>query len=64
MIKGCDNGGFDLTSVIANQIRHHKTSVKGKMACKGENSDLTTDHASISYEINVKYNKSPKKISR
>jgi hypothetical protein len=64
MIKGCDNGGFDLTSVIANQIKHHKTSVKGKMDCKGEHGDLTTDRASIAYEINVKYNKSSKKVSR
>lgn len=55
MIKGCLNGGFDLTSVIAGLIKNHKKSGKGKMACKGGNDSLASDHASISYEISVQY---------
>ncbi len=60
MIKDCDNGGFDLTSVTAKQIKHHKKLVKGKMVCKGKNEDIGSDHASISYEIRIKYGKRSK----
>ncbi len=55
MSKSCDNGGFDLSSVISKQIKQKKKSVKGKMICKGKNVDIASDHASISYEISVKY---------
>ncbi len=57
MINECDNGGFDLTAIIAKQVKDHRKLVKGKMVCKGKISDLTSDHASISYEINIKYKK-------
>lgn len=56
MIKGCNNGGFDLTKIIAKQIKQKKKSVKGTMVCKGNNSDLNADHGKVSYEINIKYN--------
>jgi len=57
MIKGCDNGGFDLTDIIARQIREHKTISRGKMVCQGKEGDVSTDHASIAYQINIRYNK-------
>jgi hypothetical protein len=57
MIKDCDNGGFDLTKIIAKQIKHHKKLIKGKMACKGDTLELDSDHATISYQINIKYSK-------
>ncbi len=64
MSKSCDNGGFDLSPVISKQIKQKKKSVKGKMICKGKNADTASDHASISYEISVKYsNKRPRKAS-
>ena len=57
MIKGCDEGGFDLSKIIAKQIKQQKKSVKGTMVCKGNNSDLNSDHGSVSYEINIKYSR-------
>ncbi len=60
MIKTCEEGGFDLTSIIKKQIKQRKKTVKGKMACKNKSSDLVANHASISYEITAKYNRSKK----
>lgn len=57
MIKGCENGGFDLTRVVKKQIKDHKKLSKGTMVCKGKHDDLVSDHSSISYEINIKYAK-------
>ncbi len=56
MTKGCNEGGYDLSSVISKQIKQKKKSLKGKMNCKGKNDDVASDHASISYEISIKYN--------
>jgi len=58
MIKGCDNGGFDLASVIADLIKNHKKSGKGKMACSGGKDTLGPGHAHISYEISIQYKSS------
>ncbi len=57
MVKNCVNGGFDLTLVIANMINNHEKSCIGKMSCSGQNDALGSDHASISYEISIQYNK-------
>ncbi len=57
MIKGCVDGGFDLTSVIANMIKNHKKLEKGKLMCNGKSDTLASDHASIAYQITIKYNK-------
>ncbi|RJQ21227.1 MAG: hypothetical protein C4560_04085 [Nitrospiraceae bacterium] len=58
MVKGCDNGGFDLTPVILSLIKHHKKLAKGNMICKGKvDEHFSSKHANISYEINIKYNK-------
>ena len=57
MIKGCLDGGFDLTSVIAKMIKNHKRSGKGKLSCNGKGDSIASDHASIAYEIIIKYNK-------
>jgi hypothetical protein len=57
MIKGCVNGGFDLTSVISKMIKNHKKSEKGKLFCNGNIDGLVPDNASIAYQITVKYNK-------
>lgn len=55
MIKGCVEGGFNLTSIIDNMVRNHKKSGKGNMVCCGESDFLSPDHARISYEISIQY---------
>jgi hypothetical protein len=57
MIKGCEDGGFDLTRIVKKQIKDKKKVLKGKMVCKGKNGENSSEHSSIAYEINVKYNK-------
>jgi argonaute-like protein implicated in RNA metabolism and viral defense len=57
MIKGCEEGGFDLTRIVKKQIKDNKKILKGKMVCKGKNGESSSEHSSISYEINVKYNR-------
>jgi hypothetical protein len=57
MIKGCVDGGFDLTSVITDMIKSRKTSEKGKLVCNGKIETLACDHASIAYHITVRYTK-------
>lgn len=60
MIKGCENGGFDLTSVIKAMIKDRKKEKKGSIACKGKVDAVSGDHASVDYDISVKYGKSPR----
>ena len=60
MIKGCEEGGFNLTRLIAKQIKNNKRVLKGKMDCKGMNGTLATNHSSVSYEVNIKYNRRKK----
>ncbi len=55
MIKGCDNGGFDLTSIITGMIKAHKKEKKGTLTCCGKVDALVSDHASIEYELSIKY---------
>jgi hypothetical protein len=57
MKKDCVDGGFDLTSVITNMIKHQKKSTKGKLNCHGSVIPPASEHASIDYEITIKYNK-------
>ena len=60
MIKGCDNGGFDLTPVIKTMIKDRKKEKKGSMECKGKVDTVTGDHASVDFDIAIKYGKSPR----
>ena len=57
MIKGCDNGGFDLTPVIKTMIRDRKKEKKGSLVCRGKVDMVTCDHASVDYDIAIKYGK-------
>lgn len=57
MKKDCLDGGFDLTSVVLDMIKHRKKSAKGKMKCNGSVTPPLSDHASIAYEISIIYNK-------
>ena len=55
MKKECLDGGFDLTSVIVEMIKHHKKSTKGKLHCNGSVIPPASDHASIAYEVSITY---------
>ncbi|GAB4389639.1 MAG: hypothetical protein Kow0025_16230 [Thermodesulfovibrionales bacterium] len=57
-IKECEDGGFDLASAISSLVRRKKTEGKGKMFCGGRGDGLSSRHASIDYEIKVRYRKS------
>ncbi|MDI6800802.1 MAG: hypothetical protein QMD01_01900 [Thermodesulfovibrionales bacterium] len=57
MIKGCDGGGFDLTSIIADMVKTRKKVKKGALVCRGKIDALVSDHASIDYDIDIKYKK-------
>lgn len=57
MIKGCEDGGYNLMREIKRRVKERKKVSRGEMACKGKNGDLPSDHSSISYEINIKYRK-------
>lgn len=56
MIRDCIGGGFDLTPIITRMVKGLKKVAKGKLVCKSKNESLAPDHASITYEITVKYN--------
>ena len=51
MKRSCEDGGYDLLPVISTMARDHKETGKGEMVCD----NVEREHASISYEINVKY---------
>jgi hypothetical protein len=57
MVRGCDNGGFDLTPVITKLIKQHKKMAKGDMTCKGKVDNKSSGHANISYRISINYKK-------
>ncbi|MFZ3122665.1 MAG: hypothetical protein WA104_04770 [Thermodesulfovibrionales bacterium] len=55
MIKGCDGGGFDLTSVVTNMVKTHKKMRNGSLNCSGTSDDIGSDHARIEYETVIRY---------
>ena len=55
MTRGCENGGFDLASVIKGLIKKGGRSVKGEVCCEGSGPELEAGHASIAYKISVRY---------
>lgn len=57
MIKGCIDGGFDLTPVITDMVKKHQKLKKGNLVCSGKNADLASDHANIDYEVTIEFNK-------
>jgi hypothetical protein len=56
MIKGCEDGGFDLTSVIRDLAKTRKHVKKGSLVCNG-NTEAASDHASVDYEVVMQYKK-------
>ncbi|MBI5666210.1 MAG: hypothetical protein HZC49_14135 [Nitrospirae bacterium] len=55
MIKGCDGGGFDLNSVLADMVKTHKKVKKGAITCHGNIDKQASEHASIEYEAVIHY---------
>jgi len=55
MIRGCDGGGFDLTSVVTDMVKTNKKVKKGAIDCHGNIDAQASDHASIEYETVIKY---------
>jgi hypothetical protein len=55
MIKGCNGGGFDLTSVVARMVKTHKKEEKGTLICHGCVDAVDSDHASIEFEAEIRY---------
>jgi hypothetical protein len=58
MEDGCTGGGFDLAPVVAGLAKSHKKTKKGKVYCHGTNH--TFGHASMAYEVNIRYRKQVK----
>ncbi|MGD0886064.1 MAG: hypothetical protein ABSA46_14560 [Thermodesulfovibrionales bacterium] len=54
-IKECIDGDFDLTAIIAHMVKTRKKIEKGKLSCSGKTDSLPSDHASIAYEIGIRY---------
>ena len=54
MHDGCLNGGYDLAPVVAAMVKGRKKTTSGKIFCHGTNDTL--GHASIAYEVNIRYN--------
>jgi len=57
MVRGCENGGFDMTPVITKMVKQHKKLAKGDMVCKGKTGARSSGHASISYKVSISYKK-------
>lgn len=55
MIKGCEGGGFDLTSVVTNMIKAHKKMKSGALNCSGTADAIESDHARIEYAAVIQY---------
>jgi len=55
MEDGCANGGYDLAPVVAGLAKSRKKSIKGKIYCHGTNHSV--GHASIAYEVSIRYAK-------
>lgn len=55
MIKSCNGGGFDLTSIVANMVKTHKKTKKGSIICHGTVDALNSEHARIEYETVIQY---------
>jgi hypothetical protein len=60
MIKSCDGGGFDLTSIVANMVKTHTKVRKGALVCHGNVDAIPSEHASITYETVIQYKRAVK----
>ncbi len=57
LIKGCVDGGFDLTPAIKSMVKNRKRVGRGRLVCGGKTDTRTSDHASVEYEITIQYSR-------
>jgi hypothetical protein len=57
MIKGCEGGGFDLSPVVKSMIKEKKKGKKGRLDCCGKVDSSAAEHASVEYDIAIRYGK-------
>ncbi len=55
MVRGCEDGGFDLSPVINKLVKKGGRSAKGEICCEGTSPELGSAHASIAYKVTVSY---------
>ncbi len=55
MIPKCEGGGFNLTPIVTDMVKTRKKIKKGTLTCQGIVEKLSSDHASIEYEIVINY---------
>ncbi|MCC6347477.1 MAG: hypothetical protein IT388_09860 [Nitrospirales bacterium] len=57
VVKGCEGGGFDLTSLVTDLVKFRRKMKKGTLVCSGASDILESAHASIAYEIVIHYHR-------
>ena len=57
LIKGCVDGGFDLTPAIKSMVKNRKRVGRGRLVCGGKTDTRASDHASVEYEITIQYSR-------
>ena len=62
MIKSCEGGGFDLTSVVANMVKNRTKVKKGVIVCNGTIDALPSEHAHVEYEAVIEYKRALKPV--
>lgn len=60
MTKECE-GSFNLTRVIRKLVKDRKKRGTGNIVCKHRAEGLLPRHASVDYEIKIKFNRTKKK---
>ncbi len=60
VIKECKDGGFDLGPAIRAMVRDRKRSGSGELLCRGKGERLPKRHASVTYEVKIRYRKAAK----
>ena len=58
MIKGCEGGGFDLSPVVKGMVKERKKGKKGRLDCCGKVESGPAGHASVEYDIAIRYGRS------
>lgn len=55
--KGCDGGGYELSSVVEEMVKSQTRMSKGSLLCSGADNALSGGHARIEYKALIEYRK-------
>jgi hypothetical protein len=55
MTKDCNDGGFELSTVIEKMVKTQTKMTKGSLLCSGNADTLPRGHARIEYKAVIKY---------